>query len=236
VPSVKAIVIITTDKVYENREWPFPYREVDPLGGYDPYSASKAAAEIVVASFRSSFFSGVDGHKAQIASARAGNVIGGGDWAPDRLVPDCFRAYEKGESLKLRYPEAVRPWQHVLEPLAGYLLLAEHLLGPRAQEFAKAWNLGPDINGDATVSEVARIVTQFLDGKTKIESAVSPSNPHEAGLLRLDSTLARTQLGWVPKWDIQTSLQKTVEWHLAYKKGTNVKAFTLSQIENYLTN
>ncbi len=234
VPSLKSIVIITTDKVYENREWPFPYREVDPLGGYGPYSASKAAAEIVVSSFRSSFFSGPSGHPAKIASVRAGNVIGGGDWAPDRLVPDALRAYEKKEALQLRYPAAVRPWQHVLEPLSGYLLVAEKLLEADGQTYARAWNFGPDITGDATVSEVAKTISELFDQKTKVEAKPSEKNPHEAGLLRLDSTLARTILGWTPLWDLKTSLTKTVEWHQAYLAKKDMRAFTVSQIENYL--
>ena len=231
--SVRAVVLITTDKVYENREWLYPYREVDPLGGHDPYSASKAAAEIVAASYRASFFTGKAGHLARVATARAGNVIGGGDWAMDRLVPDCLRAFDVGEPVRLRYPKAVRPWQHVLEPLAGYLLLAEHLCGLEGGYFARAWNFGPDASGDAAVGDVAEAIARLSGGDAQVEFEQSTKNPHEAGLLRLDNTLARTELSWQPRWSLQQALTRTVDWHKAWKQGADMLAVSLSQISGY---
>lgn len=232
VDSVRAVVLITTDKVYENREWMYPYREIDPLGGHDPYSASKAAAEIVAASYRASFFSDA-GHPARVATARAGNVIGGGDWATDRLVPDCLRAFAAGESVRLRFPQSVRPWQHVLEPLAGYLQLAEHLLAPDGVRFAKAWNFGPDESGDATVGEVAEAMARHWGEGALVEHAPAAEHPHEAGLLRLDSTNARTALGWKPRWSLQHALEQTVAWHQAWKQGADMAAVSLEQIQTY---
>ena len=231
--SVRAVVLITTDKVYENREWVYPYREVDPLGGLDPYSASKAAAEIVAASYRASFFTGKAGHPARVATARAGNVIGGGDWAMDRLVPDCLRAFDVGEPVRLRFPKAVRPWQHVLEPLAGYLLLAERLCGPEGGHFANAWNFGPDAGGDAAVGGVAEAVARLSGEDAQVEFELSTENPHEAGLLRLDNTLAHTELGWQPRWSLQQALTRTVDWHKAWRRDADMLAVSLSQINSY---
>ena len=231
--SVRAIVLITTDKVYENREWVYPYREVDPMGGRDPYSASKAAAEIVAASYRDSFFTGNAGHPAHVATARAGNVIGGGDWAADRLVPDCLRAFAAGESVQLRFPNAVRPWQHVLEPLAGYLQLAEAVCGPEGGRYAKAWNFGPDAGGDAPVGEVAKTVARLWGEDARVEFEPSSKNPHEAGLLRLDSTMAYTQLAWQPRWSLQQALVQTVDWHKAWRQEADMTAISLSQIREY---
>jgi len=233
VDSVRAIVLITTDKVYENRECVSPYREVDPLGGHDPYSASKAAAEIVAASYRASFFDGATGHPARVATARAGNVIGGGDWAVDRLVPDCLRAFAAGESARLRFPHAVRPWQHVLEPLAGYLQLAEHLLAPGGATFAKAWNFGPDASGDATVGEVAEATAQLWGDGARVEYAPPSEHPYEAGLLRLDSTRARTALGWKPRWSLEQALERTVAWQQAWSQGVDMMAVSVDQIRAY---
>ena len=233
-PSVRAIVIVTTDKVYENREWEYPYREVDPLGGHDPYSASKAAAEIVAASYRASFFGGIEGHPVRLATARAGNVIGGGDWAIDRLVPDCLRAFAVGHSVHLRHPAAVRPWQHVLEPLAGYLLLTEQLLSPDGLRFAKAWNFGPDTHGDATVGEVAAAVARcWGEGAHVVEYEPMSNHLHEAGVLRLDSTRARCELGWQPRWSLGYALEQTVAWQRALIKGEDMTRFSLDQIQAY---
>ncbi|MHB1326338.1 MAG: CDP-glucose 4,6-dehydratase [Thermoleophilia bacterium] len=231
--SVRAIVLITTDKVYENREWVYPYREVDPLGGHDPYSASKTAAEIVAASYRASFFDGETGHPARVATARAGNVIGGGDWAADRLVPDCLRAFAAGEPVRLRFPQAVRPWQHVLAPLAGYLQLAEQLLAPDGAKFTKAWNFGPDASGDATVGEVAEAAARFWGKGARVECAPAAEHPHEAGQLRLDSTNARTALGWKPRWSLQQALEQTVAWQQAWKQGADMVTVSLDQIRAY---
>ncbi len=233
--TVHALVLITTDKVYENREWVYPYREIDPLGGHDPYSASKAAAELVAASYRASFFTGATGHPAQVATVRAGNVIGGGDWASDRLVPDCVRSFMVRESVRLRFPQAVRPWQHVLEPLAGYLLLAEQLLSPNGAAFAKAWNFGPDASGDASVGAVAETLAQLWGMGASVESVPSTANPHEAGLLRLDSSLARSELAWRPRWSLAQALLQTATWYQAWFQGADMGAFTLDQIGAYET-
>jgi CDP-glucose 4,6-dehydratase len=233
VASVRALVVITTDKVYENREWVYPYREVDPLGGYDPYSASKAAAEIVTASYRASFFTGETGHPARVATVRAGNVIGGGDWAADRLVPDCLRAFANHEPVRLRFPHAVRPWQHVLEPLAGYLQLGARLCTPEGARFAKGWNFGPDTSGDATVGEIAQALARLWAEDAHVELAPSAANPHEAGLLTLDSTLARTQLGWKPRWSLEQALARTTDWNRAWIGGADMAAVSLDQIRDW---
>jgi CDP-glucose 4,6-dehydratase len=232
VDSVRAIVLITTDKVYQNYESMHPYREVDPLGGRDVYSASKAAAEIVAASYRASFF-GQAGHHANVATARAGNVIGGGDWAADRLVPDCLRAFANGEAVRLRFPRAVRPWQHALEPLSGYLQLAQRLASGDGPKFAKAWNFGPDESGDATVAEVAEMTARLWGKNARVEHVPSNENPHEAGLLRLDSTNARTELGWKPRWRLGETLEQTVAWHQAWRRGAEMGAVSLDQIQAF---
>lgn len=229
---LRAIVVVTTDKVYENREWLHPYRENDPLGGHDPYSASKAAAEIVTASYRDSFFGGAT-HPAWVATARAGNVIGGGDSAANRLIPDCFRAFERNEPIQLRYPQAVRPWQHVLEPVSGYIMLAERLLGPDGGTFARSWNFGPDANSDATVGEIARLTCRLLGDEDRLSLPSEPASLHEAGLLRLDSTLARTLLGWRPIWGINDAVGRTVAWRRALLAGEDMQAFSGNQIDDY---
>lgn len=231
--SVRAIVVITTDKVYENREWEFPYRETDPLGGRDPYSASKAAAEIVAACYRQSFFNGANNHPARVATARSGNVIGGGDWAADRLIPDCLRAFAAGESVRLRFPDAVRPWQHVLEPLAGYLRLAELLSGRDGDRFARAWNFGPDASGEATAGELAAAAGRAWGAGAHVAHAPADHHPHEAALLRLDSTSARTVLGWRPRWSLTQAVERTVAWQQAWGSGSDMAAFSLGQISAY---
>jgi CDP-glucose 4,6-dehydratase len=231
--SVRAIVVITTDKVYDNQGGGHPYREADPLGGRDPYSASKAAAEMITASYRTSFFSGTAGHPALVAIARAGNVIGGGDWAADRLVPDCLRAFSEGEAVHLRYPQSVRPWQHVLEPLAGYLQLAQRLLVADAASFARAWNFGPDASGDATVDEVARSLAQLWGDDAHVVEAPSPHNPHEDECLRLDSSAARAALGWRTRWSLQEALLRTVQWHRSWKSRADMREGCLRQINEY---
>ena len=233
IPTVRAVVLITTDKVYENRNCAYAYREIDPLGGHDPYSASKAAAEIVAASYRASFYPGQGGHAACVATARAGNVIGGGDWAPDRLIPDCVRAFTKNESVRLRLPQAVRPWQHVLEPLNGYLQLAEYLSATDGAKFAKAWNFGPEASGDATVGEMAKATALLWGEGASVECMPTAESPHEAGLLRLDSTLARTELGWKPRWPLDQALAQTVAWYRAWTRGADMAALSLDQICAY---
>ncbi|MFZ4775254.1 MAG: GDP-mannose 4,6-dehydratase, partial [Terrimicrobiaceae bacterium] len=196
------------------------------LGGHDPYSASKAGAEIVAASFRSSFFqeSGV-----RVATARAGNVIGGGDWAADRLIPDAIRAFTSGQPLILRNPGATRPWQHVLEPLAGYLLLAERLQESGESRFDCAWNFGPDSEGNSTVGHVAARVAALWGGG-KVEHLEKHSGPHEAGLLQLDSSRAKSLLGWKPAWQLEEALQHTVAWYRLCHAGGDVTALMREQI------
>ena len=227
VPSIKAIVNITTDKCYENKEWTWPYRENDRLGGHDPYSASKACAEITAAAYRDSFLADAN---MNLASVRAGNVIGGGDWAADRLIPDFLRTLDNGKSLTIRSPNAIRPWQHVLEPLSGYLMLAEKLYR-EGNPFAEAWNFGPN---EDDAKSVSWIVNQLCDrtpgAKWQTENA---PQPHEAGFLKLDSSKAKTKLGWKPRWNLETALNKTLEWHQAWRKCDDMAAFTMSQIQAY---
>ena len=212
-PSVRVVVNATSDKCYANRHTSAGYREGDALGGHDPYSASKACAEIVSASYRASFLAAGDGGRVvALATARAGNVIGGGDWSQDRLLPDLVRNATAGRVTALRNPDATRPWQHVLEPLAGYLLLGQRLLADPAA-CAQAWNFGPDADGHATVGEVARTFAAHWPAvRHEIDGA---SHPHEAALLHLDCTRAREQLGWRPVWDRATTLARTAHWYRA---------------------
>jgi CDP-glucose 4,6-dehydratase len=221
--SVRAVVVVTTDKCYDNREWDRAYREADPLGGHDPYSMSKAAAELVAAAWRQSFLAEAG---VAVATARAGNVIGGGDFAPDRLVPDCLRAIDAGETLLVRSPAAVRPWQHVLEPLSGYLLLAERLL-LEGDTFAEAWNFGPaDVDGETVASMVERICR----GSDARWTVASDPQPHEANALRLESGKARHRLGWRNRWTLPEAIDATLAWHRAWRAGVDMRSFTLSQI------
>ena len=225
--TIKAIVNITTDKCYENKEWLWPYRENDRLGGHDPYSASKACAEIAAAAYRQSFLTEAGIH---LASVRAGNVIGGGDWATDRLIPDFLRAIDLSETLTIRSPNAVRPWQHVLEPLSGYLLLAERLY-QEGEAFAEAWNFGPNDADAKPVSWIVeRLCAQIPGSKWQTENT---KQPHEAGLLKLDSSKAKTKLGWMPRWNLETALSKTVEWHHAWRNQEDIAAVTSAQIYSY---
>lgn len=227
VPCVLAAVNVTTDKCYENREWTWGYREADRLGGYDPYSSSKACAELVTDAYRRSFFakSGT-----ALASARAGNVIGGGDWAADRLVPDVLRAFADGERVRVRHPAATRPWQHVLEPLSGYLTLAERLVSDSA--LTGAWNFGPERSGAVAVSDlVAKLAT--LWGPRAGWVADPGPHPHEAGYLMLDIAKADRQLGWSPRWSLDRALSATVDWHKNWLAGADMQALTLRQIADY---
>lgn len=228
--TVRAAVVVTTDKCYENKEWLHPYRESDRLGGHDPYSSSKACAELVTAAFRSSYFSAPH-RPLPVATARAGNVIGGGDWAANRLIPDCVKAFRDGGTLRLRYPQAVRPWQHVLEPLAGYLKLAEMLLGQDGARFSQGWNFGPEAADSRSVGEVAREACDLFG--VALEMPVDVPRLHEAGLLRLDSTLAREMLGWHPQWHLERAIAETVEWYLHWANGDEMLAFSLGQIDRY---
>ena len=218
-PSVRAVVVVTTDKVYENQEWPWGYRENDRLGGHDPYSASKAATELVAASYRSAFFYGND--SALIATARAGNVIGGGDWSEDRLIPDLVRADLRGDSLEIRSPSATRPWQHVLECLSGYLLLGQHLLQGR-KEYCGAWNFGPDQDNNRTVVEVLAHLREHWPA-LKWHLAEQPQ-PHEANLLYLDNSKAKVALAWRPVWSLPQSLSATAEWYRLYAATERVES------------
>jgi CDP-glucose 4,6-dehydratase len=226
-PSVKAIVVVTTDKCYLNREWPWGYREDEALGGYDPYSSSKACAEILTASWRDSFLKSAG---VAVATARAGNVIGGGDWAQDRLVPDFLRALEAKTPLIVRSPKSVRPWQHVLEPLAGYLTLGSALLD-RGQAVAEAWNFGP-YDEDAKPVEwiLGRLGAAFPESRIQLETA---PQPHEAAYLKLDISKARHRLGWEPRWRLGKALEMIAEWHEAWRRGSDMRATSLDQIARY---
>jgi CDP-glucose 4,6-dehydratase len=227
--TVRAVVVATSDKCYENREWHWPYREQDSLGGHDPYSSSKACVELLCASWRDSF---LKNNGTLLATARAGNVIGGGDWSPDRLVPDAFRAWDSGETLTLRYPEAVRPWQHVLEPLHGYLLLAQWLAEGHS-DAATAWNFGPDPEGVASVAEVVERLCTLWPGTAPWHIAPQTPQLHEAGLLTLDSAKARNLLGWRPRWALEQTLERTVAWHSAWRAGADMQAITRAQIADF---
>ena len=232
-PGVKVVVNVTTDKCYENREWHWGYRENEPMGGYDPYSNSKACSELVTAAFRNSFFNRNDfeRHGVAVASARAGNVIGGGDWAADRLIPDFIRSISMGEKVKIRSPFAIRPWQHVLEPLSGYLTLASKLYenGPK---FADAWNFGPDDSDAKNVEWIINRICEIWGTGANYEVNSSPK-PHEANFLKLDCSKSKAELGWYPKWDINESLTRIVEWTKDYNAGKNVKELCVNQIVNY---
>jgi len=226
-PGIKAVVNVTTDKCYENREWVWPYRENEPMGGFDPYSSSKACAELVTSAYRNSFLASAG---VRLASARAGNVIGGGDWAGDRLIPDFLRSLDIGEDLTIRSPGATRPWQHVLEPLSGYLLLAERLFVDGA-DYAEAWNFGPE-SADA---RPVRWIVEYLCSQLPNASwrCDATPQPHEANSLQLDSAKAKAHLGWQPRWNLEMALQMTLSWHQAWRQGDDMLAFSLQQIRAY---
>jgi CDP-glucose 4,6-dehydratase len=232
-PSVRAVVSVTTDKCYENKEWLWGYRETDPLGGYDPYSSSKACAEIVSTAYRQSYFpvGELAKHRCGIATARAGNVIGGGDWSTDRLVPDLVRGFLAGEPVRIRRPHAIRPWQHVLEPLSGYLLLAEHLLTLEPR-YATAFNFGPFDDDAQTVGWIAERMTGFWGGNASWVLDEDPS-VHEAGYLKLDASRARAELAWHPCLRLEKALSWLVEWYKAWQGGADMHRFTLEQIAAY---
>lgn len=228
---VGAVICITTDKCYENREWVWPYRETDAMGGYDPYSSSKGAAELAIAAYRRSFF---NGGPTGVASVRAGNVIGGGDWAADRLIPDLVRAFEAGVAPEIRSPGAVRPWQHVLEALGGYLMIADRLLaGDRV--FADAWNFGPADDDARPVDWIVERMHAAWGGSAAAAVPFTGTTPHEAGLLRLDCSKARAMLGWRPALDLKTAVKWIVDWHRAQRSGADARALTLAQIADYRT-
>jgi CDP-glucose 4,6-dehydratase len=231
--SVRAVVNVTTDKCYENREWLWGYRENESLGGYDPYSSSKACSELVTSAYRSSYFppAGHQQHGVAIASARAGNVIGGGDWATDRLIPDCVRSVLSESPIRVRNPRAIRPWQHVLEPLSGYMVLAQKLIEDGAR-FSEAWNFGPD---DRDAKPVEWLVKRFCAawGQGASYEIDEGSHPHEAGTLSLDCSKAKTRLGWQPRWDLGRAMDSIVEWTKAYRDKKDLRALCLSQIDEY---
>jgi CDP-glucose 4,6-dehydratase len=231
--SVRAVVNVTTDKCYENREWVWGYRENEAMGGHDPYSNSKGCAELVTAAYRSSYFNptSYEDHGVALASARAGNVIGGGDWATDRLIPDCVRALLRGEKIAIRNPHAIRPWQHVLEPLSGYMFLAQKLYEEGAR-FATGWNFGPDDN-DAKPVEwiVRRMCADWGEGASyEIDRG---EHPHEAHYLKLDCSKAKAELGWHPRWNLDTAIDRSIEWARAYQQNRNLRDICLQQIEEY---
>jgi len=226
-PSVRAIVVVTTDKCYENQEWSWGYREADSLGGHDPYSASKAATELVAASYRSAFFNLPD--TPLLATARAGNVIGGGDWSEDRLIPDLVRAIANKAPLEIRSPNATRPWQHVLESLSGYLLLGQKLLEGK-QSIAESWNFGPELDGNRTVEEVLmQLNTHWPELAWKV---TSHPQPHEANLLYLDSSKARIRLGWQPVWTLDDTLTATADWYRDFSGAG--KIISRKQLASYI--
>ena len=234
VKSVRAVVNVTTDKCYENKEWVWGYRENEPMGGYDPYSNSKACSELVTSAFRDSFFNpqNYEQHGVAIATARAGNVIGGGDWAADRLIPDFIRAIEANEKIRIRNPRAIRPWQHVLEPLSGYLMLAERLY-KEGTVFAEGWNLGPEDSDAKPVEWIVKKLCQ-LWGEGAAYAIDNGEHPHEANYLKLDCSKAKTRLKWQPRWYLQEALERIVEWNKAYRAQQDMKDICLTQIADYM--
>jgi len=235
-PGVRSVVIVTSDKCYENREWVWGYRENEPMGGYDPYSNSKGCAELVTRAYRDSYFNPADHaeHGVAIASARAGNVIGGGDWAEDRLVPDLLRAIAAQEPVVIRSPHAVRPWQHVLEPLCGYLRLAERLYeaGPA---FAEAWNFGPNDEDAKPVQWLVEHLTEaWREGGGVARWQLDPRpQPHEAHYLKLDCAKAKTRLGWYPRWSLTETIGRIVAWQQALNAGADMRAWSVAEIADY---
>lgn len=231
-PGIKAVVNVTTDKCYENKEWVWGYRENEPMGGYDPYSNSKACSELITASYRSSFFNPGDylKHGVGLASARAGNVIGGGDWAADRLIPDCIRAILNEKRILIRNPNAIRPWQHVLEPLNGYLLLAQKLY-EKGPLFGEGWNFGPNDDDARPVQWIVqKICEKWGHASFEIDQG---EHPHEAQYLKLDCSKAKMRLGWFPKWDLETTIDKIIEWTKAYQAGKDLREVCINQIKEF---
>jgi CDP-glucose 4,6-dehydratase len=226
--SVKAVVNVTTDKCYENREWLWGYREHEQLGGHDPYSSSKACSEIVTSAYRRSFLAEAD---IAVATARAGNVIGGGDWAADRLIPDCLNALMADKAVQIRNPHAIRPWQHVLEPLSGYLLLAQKMCESGA-EYAEEWNFGPSDDDAKPVEWIVRRMCELWSNGARYEIDAG-DHPHEAHYLKLDCSKAHNRLGWRPRWNLEKTLQSINEWMAVYSVGGNVRSCCLDQIEAY---
>ena len=227
--SVEVIVNVTTDKCYENREWVWGYREDEPMGGHDPYSSSKGCSELISAAYRKSF---LNSEGIALATARAGNVIGGGDWSDDRLIPDTLKSFVKGEAVQIRNPHAIRPWQHVLEPLSGYLMLAEKLYSKK-DDAKNAWNFGPrDEDARSVQWLVEKLSTEY--GHVKEWVGQPGEHPHEANHLKLDISKARLELGWEPKWSLETALRKVAEWQKAWQAGEDVREKCMEQIAQYV--
>ncbi|MBA3044805.1 MAG: CDP-glucose 4,6-dehydratase [Euryarchaeota archaeon] len=235
-PSVKVCICITSDKCYENREWDYAYRENDRMGGKDPYSASKGAAELIISSYRNSFFSPdkISSHGVSLSSVRAGNVIGGGDWAEDRIVPDCIRALTADKSIMVRNPQSIRPWQFILEPLYGYLLLAINMR-KQPDKYAGAWNFGPTYTGNICVGDLVKeIVSEWGKGKFEFPQSQVTDVFHEAGTLKLDCTKSNNILGWTPAYSVKKSLEETIAWYLAYYGNKEqMDKYSISQIMAY---
>ena len=234
VDSVRSAVMITTDKCYQNKEWVWGYRETDTLGGHDPYSSSKGAAELLISSYRNSYFpqDKYSEHKTAIASARAGNVIGGGDWAEDRLIPDIIRAFQNNKEVVIRNPKSTRPWQHVLEPLSGYLKLAEQL-EKNGDQYAEAWNFGPaEIDARPVKWIVEKMVKLWGENANWIND--KSEHPHEANYLKLDCSKAHMKLNWYPRWDVSETLLRIVEWHKLKDGHNNYRKLCLTQINDYM--
>jgi len=234
--SVKAVVNVTTDKCYENREWAWGYRENESMGGHDPYSNSKGCAELVTSAYRNSYFhpEHYQKHGVALASARAGNVIGGGDWAEDRLIPDIMRAITHNEAVNIRNPHAIRPWQHVLEPLSGYLKLAQTLY-EEGTIYAEGWNFGPNDEDTKPVQWIVEYLTQVW-GEGASWHLDNSNHLHEAHYLKLDCSKAKASLNWVPKWRLEMALDKIIDWQKQYQQGADMKAVTLAQISDYQMN
>ena len=231
--SVKAIINVTTDKCYENKEWYWSYRENEPMGGYDPYSNSKGCSELVTSSYRNSYFNlnKYSDHGVAVASARAGNVIGGGDWSDDRLIPDFIRAITNGQNVKIRSPYAIRPWQHVLEPLSGYLTLAVKLFS-QGPKYAEAWNFGPDENDAQNVEWITKTLCELWGDGASYSIDLNP-HPHEANYLKLDCSKAKAELGWMPKWNIEKALSSIVNWNKAHLDNEDICDVMVQQIKDY---
>ena len=233
IDSIRACVNVTSDKCYENREWAYGYRENDAMGGFDPYSSSKGCAELVTSAYRRSYFSVANSSsRLALASARAGNVIGGGDWAADRLVPDILRAISSGQPVRIRNPSAIRPWQHVLEPLSGYLILAQRLSQEDGEVAAQGWNFGPSPEDTRPVEWIVEKIVQDWGGTASWERDPAPG-PHEAHFLSLDCHKANRELGWRPAWSIGRAIEKIIDWHRAYLAGEQMRCVTLRQINEY---
>ena len=232
VPSIRSMLIVTSDKCYENLETRHSFVESDQLGGRDPYSSSKGCAEMVTRAYRDSFFNEDATSRVGIASARAGNVIGGGDWAKDRLIPDAMREFSRGRSLSVRFPAATRPWQHVLEPLSGYLLLSEKLWENPIQ-FSGGWNFGPKDDSIATVSTVATLLAESYGSPANWKALIEEQGPYEATLLQLDISKAINELNWIPRWNLQTAVDQTVEWYKSLESGDDMRNTSTRQLERY---